>query len=459
VIDTILGGSYRVVRKIGAGGMADVYEVEHLRLGSRFAAKVARTITRDEATRRRFFREARMLASIKSDHVVAVFDVSGPEVDPPFMLMELLNGQDLRQLLRDTLKLPVSRATKLVSDACLGLVAVHAMGVIHRDLKPENLFVTHRDSGEECCKLLDFGVVKAEQGTSTQQGGLVGTLKYMAPEQIEQAGLVTAQSDVRSMAAILYECLTGKPPFEAQTVEQLLFRILNERPEPLHTLGADVPAELEALVMRALERDPLRRPPTARAFADALRPFTFAPARDFDVTQRDLAAPLRTPVPSARGDARRRILLGLAIPAFVGAVATAIGLRASDHSPMRSAAAAKQSAPDSARMDLAASTFPTATGGTGFDIAADTQPSTASSLPRSTATSGATVPTASAPPAESNAAGSGEGKLRHATEQTTAKSRASPTHPGTGVTTVAGASSARATGSFLRIDPASPYEH
>ena len=277
----VLGGTYRILRRIGAGGMADVFEVEHLRLGSRFAAKVSRASSDDDMALRRFVREARMLASLKSEHIVRVMDVSGPGEEVPFFVMELLEGQDLRRLLRSTPVLSVGRAVKLVSDACLGLAVVHAAGVIHRDLKPENLFVTHRDSGEELCKLLDFGVVKAAEGTSTQHGALIGTVRYMAPEQIEHAGTVCPQSDVRALAAILYECLVGRPPFEADGVERLLYKILKESPAPLQSLRDGIPVELDAIVLRALERDPSRRHASAREFAQALRPFadeTIVPA-------------------------------------------------------------------------------------------------------------------------------------------------------------------------------------
>jgi serine/threonine protein kinase len=273
-VGEVLGATYRIVRKIGAGGMADVYEVEHLRLGSRFAAKIPRATGDDESVLRRFQREARLVASLRSDHIVVVFDVSEPDAEPPFMLMELLNGQDLRRLLKIHAALSVERTVKIGLDVCAGLAVVHAAGIVHRDLKPENLFLVHRDSGEELCKLLDFGVIKAAQATSTQHGALVGTIRYMAPEQIENAGRVTPQSDVRSLGSILYECLTGKPAFDADSTERLMYQVLNGQPVPVRALRPEVPEGLDATVMRALERDPLRRFPSVRAFADALRPFS-----------------------------------------------------------------------------------------------------------------------------------------------------------------------------------------
>jgi serine/threonine-protein kinase len=453
-MDAVLGGTYRVVRKIGAGGMADVYEVEHVRLGARFAAKVARTLSRDEATHRRFFREARMLASLKSDHVVVVFDVSGPEVDPPFMIMELLNGQDLRQLLRDVPKLSIGRATKLVSDACLGLIAVHAAGVIHRDLKPENLFVTHRDDGEEYCKLLDFGVGKAEQGTSTQHGGLIGTIKYMAPEQIEHAGLVTAQSDVRSVAAILYECLAGRPPFEAPTVEQLLFRVLNERPEPIRALRAEVPAELDAIVMRALARDPSLRFPSARALADALRPFAHL-SFDLDATQRDEATSIDVRVPALARAARRRFVRALGIASFAGASAIAIAFGASLHRAPK---------PEPAELHVATNplrTEPPVTSRTPVP-GSPSRPSDAAATASSTATAVATPAQAGSSAARSTHSPTGSSSVASALGGTV--HHAAPVAPASSVPRAAkdaGAATVppRANDSILRIDSKSPYEN
>jgi eukaryotic-like serine/threonine-protein kinase len=268
-----LAGTYRITRRIGSGGMADVFEVEHLRLGSKFAAKVLRGTSIHDPSARRFLREARLLASLRSDHIVTVFDLCGPDEETPFYVMERLQGSDLRQLLKGVRHLSIARAVKLVLDACRGVSVAHGAGIVHRDLKPENLFVTHRDTGEEVCKLLDFGVVKSEQGSSTQHGALVGTLRYMAPEQIQHAGVVGPRSDVCSLGSILYECLAGRPPYEADSFERLAYRILNEAPEPLGALRTDLPAGLEDVVMRALARDPARRQPSAQAFADALEPF------------------------------------------------------------------------------------------------------------------------------------------------------------------------------------------
>jgi len=279
-LSDFVGPNYRRVRRIGSGGMADVDEVEHVRLGSRFAAKILRPGRASwESAVRRFLREARLLARLKSDHLVRVVDVSSDEHDPPFYVMELLEGQDLRGLLQSASEIPMARALKIATDACVGLSVAHANGLVHRDLKPENLFITHRDSGEEVCKLLDFGVSKGGAGaTTTEAGGLIGTVAYMAPEQVESAGTVTARADVYSVGAILYELLSGKPPHRADTVERLLFKILSGPVEPLRSVRPDIPAEIERIVERALNRDPAQRYANAHELAEALRQVTPASA-------------------------------------------------------------------------------------------------------------------------------------------------------------------------------------
>ncbi len=315
-VGDVLGGTYRITRRIGAGGMADVYEVEHLRLGSRFAAKVLRKERADPMMLRRFLREARLVASLKSDHIVRVFDVSEADADPPFYVMELLLGGDLRQLLRGHARLSLERAVKIVRDACMGIDVVHAAGIVHRDLKPENLFVTHRDTGEEVSVLLDFGVVKADGGSSTQHGALIGTLKYMAPEQVELAGTVGPRADVRSLGAILYECLAGRPPHLAESLERLLFEILNTDVTPLRSWRPELPAALDAVVLRALERDPARRFPSASAFAEALG--AFAGSRSLDCGSSEPTADSASTEVSLPASPRRLRWLGA--PFAVGAL-------------------------------------------------------------------------------------------------------------------------------------------
>jgi serine/threonine protein kinase len=317
----VLGGRYRIVRRIGSGGMADVFAVEHLRLASPFAAKILRH--QHGVSVRRFLREARLLAQLKSDHIVTVFDIGDPNEESPYYVMELLNGKDLRRLLAATPELSIERAVKMVTDACAGIGVAHAAGLVHRDLKPANLFVTHRDSGEEVVKLLDFGVAKANEGTSTEHGALIGTVRYMAPEQIEHAGVVTARSDVRGLGAILYECLTGRPPHVADSVERLLFKVLNEPIEPMRASRSDIPESLDQIVLKALERNPSDRFPSAGAFAQALAPFAATRGLGFstgDTTLGDTTSRSPATVRAAKGLRFGALGLGLATVAASGAL-------------------------------------------------------------------------------------------------------------------------------------------
>jgi serine/threonine protein kinase len=337
----ILNGTYRIVRPIGYGGMADVYEVEHVRLNARYAIKMLRAQggREDAASKRRFLREARLLAGLRSDHIVTVFDVSAADATPPFYAMELLNGCDLRRLLGSVGELSVPRATKIVVDACLGIAHAHAAGLVHRDLKPENLFVLSRDTGEETCKLLDFGVVKAEFATSTEHDGLIGTLKYMSPEQLTNGSQVTPLSDVRALGAILYECLAGRAPYGGDSPQALIFNILNTEARAIRDHRPNVPCELETVVLRALARDPAERFQSAEALADALRNFTRDSMPDFV----NVTASSTTPV--APVGARQRLPLRntITILTTIAGIAIGYGINSSGITTARSAARAEGS--------------------------------------------------------------------------------------------------------------------
>jgi serine/threonine protein kinase len=193
-IGASVGGTYRVLALLGAGGMGEVYEVEHERLHRRFALKILRGALYGKGLER-FRREARAVARLESEHVVSAIDCGELADGTPYFVMERLRGRDLRHLLEDLGQLPIPRAVRLVQDACRGVAAAHRAGLVHRDLKPENLFVVERENGEELCKVLDFGVAKLEAASSTENGSLIGTVKYMAPEQLVDGSKVDARAD------------------------------------------------------------------------------------------------------------------------------------------------------------------------------------------------------------------------------------------------------------------------
>jgi len=287
-------GAYRVVGRLGAGGMGEVYEVEHELLGRRFALKVLRAdIAAGGEARARFRREPRAAAKLVSEHVVSIIDTGDLDDGTPYFVMERLYGSDLRRLLDEQRVLPVARAVHLAIDACRGLACAHRQGLIHRDLKPENLFVTTREDGQDLCKLLDFGVVKWAHDNTTQPGAIIGTTRYLAPEQVGLERPLSAQSDLFSLAVILYECLTGQSPFDGDTVERVLFKIMTERETPIRALRPEVPAELEALIARALEKDPAARPASALSLAKELSKFVRPGDREptFSNWRLDVASP------------------------------------------------------------------------------------------------------------------------------------------------------------------------
>jgi len=272
----VVAGTYRVLDEIGAGSMGEVFEAEHVRLGSRVAVKFLKAAALAEPRAvSRFRTEARALAALQSEYVVRVFDCGELPDGTPYLVMERLLGEDLRSLLARTGALPVQRAVRLALDACQGLAAVHGAGVVHRDLKPANLFVTRRDSGAELCKILDFGVAKLVTSDATHQGHLLGTVRYMAPEQLEDASSATEKTDIYSLGAILYEALTGAPVHAAATLQKTMFEVLNGTVRPISQYRA-VPARLERAVLRALSKLPGERP-SARELSRELRPFANAP--------------------------------------------------------------------------------------------------------------------------------------------------------------------------------------
>jgi serine/threonine-protein kinase len=253
--------------------MADVYEAEHVRLGNRVAVKFLRSNGRtDRRGIERFQHEARRVAALSSEHVVKVFDCGELPNGTPYLVMERLHGEDLRSLLAREGKFPVRRAVELAIGACRGLSVVHAAGLVHRDLKPANLFVVRSTVGVEHCKILDFGVAKALVSDATAGGTLLGTVRYMAPEQLEDAASARATADIYAVGAILYECLTGVAPHRGDALQELMFNIVHKDAAPLRGL-CDVPAELERVVMKALSRDKAARFARADRMARALAPF------------------------------------------------------------------------------------------------------------------------------------------------------------------------------------------
>ena len=272
----ILDGKFHIERPLASGAAGDVYEATHLTLGSRVAVKVLRggTSAPGDAARRRFIHEARIAAGIQSEHVVRVFDFAAHENGLTYIVMELLQGETLGQLLRRRGPLAVSTSVDYVVQAARALSLLHENAVVHRDVKPSNLFLAHDSEGKTRVKLIDFGVAAFRRSVSdasiTQSRMMIGTPRYMAPEQVRAVEHVDARVDVWALGVTLYELLAGRPPFEAKTIVAVLNKIQQESPVPLRQRRPEVSFELAAVVEGCLEKDRARRPPDARALAEAL---------------------------------------------------------------------------------------------------------------------------------------------------------------------------------------------
>ena len=276
---TLVANKYRVRRRLGAGGMGAVYEGEHVEIGKRVAIKVIEhEHARSAELAARFKREARAASAVESEHIVQVFDVGEDPAVGLYMVMEYLAGEDLAErLARAGGRLPVEEAAPIVIQAARALAKAHAAGVVHRDLKPANLFLTTREDGSPCVKILDFGISKlARPETSagnsllTREGSVMGTPLYMSPEQA-QGLAVDGRTDIWSLGAVLYEALSGRTVFDPRdNYEQMIVQIVTKRPKPLREVAPWVPTGIAGVVDAALAHDVAARTPDATTFARRL---------------------------------------------------------------------------------------------------------------------------------------------------------------------------------------------
>jgi serine/threonine protein kinase len=269
-----IGGKYTVVRQIGEGGMAVVYEVLHARLGQRLAIKVLRPEVQDlELVHARFEREARATAMLRSIHTARVVDVDTLPNGLPYMVLEYLEGRDLDAELKATGPLPVMEAVDVALQVADAMADAHEQGVVHRDLKPANLFVC-RAGERRVMKILDFGISRNEQEDAriTAADAYFGTPAYAAPEQLRDAATADARSDVWSLGIVLFELLTGRTPFEG-TVPQVIARVMVDPIPWPGDLRPDLPKGLARVIMHALLRDPAKRFQSMRELSSALARF------------------------------------------------------------------------------------------------------------------------------------------------------------------------------------------
>ncbi|HEU4729845.1 MAG TPA: serine/threonine-protein kinase [Kofleriaceae bacterium] len=328
LIGEVLGRTYRIVRVLGEGGMARLYEAEHLRIDARYAVKVIHDdLSRDPALLARFEREARAAGRIHSEHVVQVVDVLRTQDNRPCLVTELLEGEDLQRLLDRVKKLSVAEAIPIARQICRAVAAAHAVGVVHRDLKPSNVFLCKND-GELLVKVFDFGVAKLEDDEKlTRTDAVMGTAAYMAPEQARSAAAAGPLSDVYSTSAVLYHMLTGEPPYGNVPAFSRLALVLHEEPARPRALEPAIPDGIEAVIQHAMARDRTARIQSALELEAQLAAFDHSPA---PVTRTSgaralphAATPLSTPL-SATGDSIAtqivvRARLARPVAAFVAA--------------------------------------------------------------------------------------------------------------------------------------------
>jgi len=281
----VLAGKYRVDQVLGVGGMGVVVAAHHIHLDDRVAIKflLPETLGNSDAVMR-FAREARAAVKIKSEHVARVTDVGTMENGAPYMVMEYLEGADLSSWIRERRQLPFEQAIDFILQACEALAEAHALGIVHRDLKPANLFIARLPGGVESVKVLDFGISKLTgfsasggESSATKTSALMGSPLYMSPEQMRSSKDVDARSDLWAIGIILYELLSGAPPFVAESMPELVLKVMEATPLPLREARPDLPLGLEAVILRCLERDRNKRFQTVGDLANALSPF--APRR------------------------------------------------------------------------------------------------------------------------------------------------------------------------------------
>jgi serine/threonine-protein kinase len=269
-------GQYVLKEKLGEGGMGEVYLAQHVLLRRPCALKLIRPERAgDPKHLRRFEREVQTTATLTHPNTVQVYDYGHTEDGTFYYVMEYLAGSTLEALVKQVGPLPPARAIHFLRQICGALAEAHARGLIHRDIKPGNVMICERGGIHDVAKLLDFGLVAPPAGDAdddklTQDGTVAGTPAYLSPEQAGGEGTVDARSDIYSVGALAYSLLTGRPPFAGRTGMKLIAAHLYEAPEPLSRRRQDVPADLEAVILRCLAKEPNARFPDAESLNAAL---------------------------------------------------------------------------------------------------------------------------------------------------------------------------------------------
>ena len=275
LLGQVLQNSYRIERRIGTGGMGSVYEASHLRLGRRLAIKVlSPEVAGSAEALARFRQEALVTSSLGNPHIVEVFDFNHMQDGTPYLVMELLEGEDVAARICRVGPLALSQVVRIVQQAASALHAAHQKGIVHRDLKPQNIFLCRHPRQDDYVKIVDFGISKVLGSRHAMTGTheLLGSPTYMSPEQaMVKASRVDLRADIFTMGTLTYLMLAGRPPFVADSVPDILFKIVRDDPPSLQALCPGLPPAVEQVIFRALHKDRQQRFDSMEQFSRALR--------------------------------------------------------------------------------------------------------------------------------------------------------------------------------------------
>jgi serine/threonine protein kinase len=276
----VIRGKYRILGKVGQGGMGTVYKALHLAFGELRALKViAPELLHDQLFVERFKHEAVITRKLQHPNAVRVDDIDEAEDGRPFIVMEFIQGKSLKKLIQEEGPLPVSRVCSIIKQVASALDAAHRLGMAHRDIKPDNIALTENPEGE-LVKVLDFGIAKVKEArlgaasgmTLTGTGVVIGTPQYMSPEQAKgkRGDELDGRSDLYSLGVVMYEMLTAALPFKADSTMEMLMAHIEQPPQPIRALRPELDESIASLTMRLLEKDPARRPANANALIEEL---------------------------------------------------------------------------------------------------------------------------------------------------------------------------------------------
>ncbi len=276
-VGDVLASKYRIDRILGEGAMGIVVAATHLELGTQVAVKfmLPAAVAGHEGVER-FLREARAACRLRSEHVCRVLDVGRLETGAPYIVMEMLEGEDLQGVLDTRGVVPIGVLARYAQQICEAIGEAHALGIVQRDLKPQNLFLVRKFGGAEVVKVLDFGISKlasSDDAIRTHHAAIMGTPAYMSPEQCQSSAQVDGRTDIWAIGVILYQLSSGRLPFDGSDFLQLAMAVMNTVPPPPSTIRGDLPPSFDAVVMRCLAQDRERRFATAQELAAALEPF------------------------------------------------------------------------------------------------------------------------------------------------------------------------------------------